>query len=114
MDGRAAAVRLGVRLRSVQALRSVTGVVILPIIYGGPSRSGFERSGREEHCHVGHKSAVADAPDTNVIHVDIAQGLQVVDAAEDVIEVGTAHVEIDSGAPIAAITGAAAVVHVEH
>ena len=112
-DGTAAAVGLGVGLRRVQDVRGVAVVVSGPIGDGAEGGSGGEDVGLGEHRHQGDEAAVAAAVEADLLGVGAMLRDGVFGGVHDIVEIFAAHVLVDGGAPVAAVAGGAAVIHVE-
>src|SRR5690606_16034046 len=114
LDRRGAGIGLRVDVRRVQDVRRVLVVVLPPVGDRAQGGTGLEHARLAEQGHEGHEAAVAAAVDADAVAVGLAVGHGPVQAVEVVLELGVAHVAVDRGAPVAAVTFRAAVVEIEH
>ena len=112
-DGAAAAVGFGIGLRGVQDVRRVAVIVSGPVGHGAKRGAGGEDIGLGKHRHQGEETAVAAAVDSDLFGVGTVLRDGVSGGIDEVVEVLAAHVLVDGGAPVAAVAGGAAVIHVE-
>ena len=89
-------------------------VVVGPVRDRPERGAGREQLGAAEHRHEGDEATVGAAVDADPLPVDAVPGDQVVDAVGQVLDLGSAHLAVDRRAPVAAVAGGGAEVHVEH
>src|SRR2546421_9383379 len=86
------------------------GIVHHIIHDAGDIHAGAKKFGLIGHRNQCEKSAVTQAPHTDTIRIYIRQRLQIVGAHPGVLRVFSSHIHVDTGAPIAAIADASAIV----
>ena len=114
VDRRAAPVGFGITLRLVEDIRCVLLVVMGPIRHRPQRRTGGKDVRSGEHRHQGDKPTIASAIDPNALWIHAEPVHEVLRAVDLILKVLVAHVPVDGGPPIAAITRAAAVIDVEY
>ncbi len=92
----------------------VAVIVVRPIGHRPQRRAGREHVGLGEHRHQSNEPAVAAAIKADLLRVHALRRHQVSRRIHDVVQVLAAHVLVDRGAPVAPISGRAAVIHVDH
>ena len=76
--------------------------------------TGLESLRGTEQRHEAHEAAVAAAVNADIGPVALVIGDHVIDAVKIILQLRMAHLPVDGGPPVAAVTFRGAVVHVEH
>src|SRR6185437_309599 len=92
----------------------VIGIVVGPIINTRKRGAGVESSWSAEHRHGCHESPITPSPNPDALHVNVFQTTKIFHSTQHVFQIRTAHVQIDSAAPIASVIRAAAIIHFKH
>ena len=113
-DRRGDPVRLGVELRGVEDVRGVAVVVTGPVGRRPLRRARGEFTGRAQQRHLGHETAVGTAVDADARGIDVVVLHQPGLAVQQVLQFRVAHAAVNRVAPVAAVAGRGAIVHVDH
>src|SRR5512138_3499519 len=89
-------------------------VVVGPVCHAPETGAGTEVLWLREQRHERDESAVAAAIDADALGVDPVFLLEILRSIDVVLQVAPSHPPVDGGPPVAAISGGAAIVDVEH
>src|SRR5690625_6558586 len=113
-DGRTALVGKGIDIGRVENIGRIGMIVVVPVGDRAQGRAGGENIGRPEQRHQRHEAAVGAAVNARAAGVGVVFLNQPVYAVNQILQLGFAHVAVNGGAPVAAVAGAGAKVHVAH
>ena len=118
-DGRSLGVHLRILLRSTDTARRPSAVIGVFVVHRVIDDTRHVDAGAKQlrlirNSDKREEPAVAQTPDADAIHIDVAERLEIVRRHPRVFRVLAPNVHVDARAPLAAIPDAAAVVGRDH